>query len=245
MNLHCVYLAYEPQKEASFRNLVRWLGRDFKKVNFYVVKNNPMVEFSGDVVISGDNSCYEFSGYECAFIYLNNSNLVTHDDCVIFCNDTWDNHRYFSILDKFFFRNCIKSSSKSEIPCIFGRVDSLGFEFPKSWISTYFFGVNYAAYKKIKSFIPENILDTTEILVLSKVVRNIIFSNTAVCNFNTKERSAYVARKSKTILAEFAFSLSMDRSGVYLKDVYRNYSVVKYLTHFAFKSINKFKNNCK
>ncbi|ASJ97325.1 hypothetical protein [Shewanella marisflavi] len=158
-----------------------------------VVENNLSSVFnykaSGDVTfITGDNTLSEFSGWAKGIDYIKKCNIVNEGDIFLFGNDTFNNHRSFSVLDSLLFKWMASKLKKPE-PVIIGEVcrtnricslDGMAFS---SWVSTYLFMANV---KMVKRF-SEAIVSGRE--CIERVTdKYISFSNKRVCS----ELSAHI-----------------------------------------------------
>lgn len=112
--------------------------------NIIVVNNDSNVYIEN--TIKGDNSSYEFSGWDTAVDFLKNSGITA--DYIIFANDTFCHHRKWGFYQKIKFSYGFNKFIKNKRRGICGDRNSFSSNFSllniemSGWISSYLFVVN-------------------------------------------------------------------------------------------------------
>ena len=107
--------------------------------NKIVPENEPALNVQW---LKGSNTAGEFSAWDEGYSLLEQSNIKDNDDIVIFMNDTFCHHRFFTIYDRILYRRAVKRCSSKGI---YGELNSTGKIFAihqvafTAWISSYVF----------------------------------------------------------------------------------------------------------
>ena len=131
-----------------------------KKSLCMVISNNSNLkkpkDFNG-VFISGDNSSYEFSGWQKGLEYLIGRNKSKHVKSYIFANDTFCHHHKYTFIEKKMYTDAFKKLIKHhKAPILAGRLSSFNQNFSindvtlNEWVSTYIFGLTQQAMYSIE-----------------------------------------------------------------------------------------------
>lgn len=164
-NKYAVLLVYSNEcKQRAINSFVLYskfiIGDDCSIV---IVENNSASKYKyitkGSVThIKGDNRLSEFSGWQRGIDYISKNNVILKDDIFLFGNDTFNEHRFFSIIDSLLFKLML-SKLKVDEPIIIGEkcraggsftLDGVGFN---AWVSTYLFLANSAVVKSLNDTI--------------------------------------------------------------------------------------------
>ncbi|MEB5476806.1 hypothetical protein [Acinetobacter pollinis] len=157
-----------------YENAINKLKDISKKIgdrsfNLIVVNNDSTVYIPNS--ITGDNSAYEFSGWDSAVKDL--KYRINEGDYFIFANDTFCHHRKWKWYQKFKFSYAFNDFFKNKFNGICGDVNSFGKDFnlsgvvTQSWVSSYLFMINSSLILH-ESFKFDSIEDN-----ISKYVENI------------------------------------------------------------------------
>jgi hypothetical protein len=138
------YQNYTKESLKEFRLVLSLVDKNHKLI---LVNNGNMLIESGSniVVVKGDNKNWEFSGWDRGLKWIKE---INENDYIIFANDTFCQHRIWSIVEKTLFSRAFRKQIKKNITGIAGDVNTFGesFSIMKSsstnWVSTYLFGMN-------------------------------------------------------------------------------------------------------
>jgi len=143
-----VFLSYYPDPKGdtikAYQKAINFIAK--KEVKLIVV-NNSNNELPVDN-IEGDNSSWEFSGFQKGVEHLKAQFSLSKSDIIFFGNDTFSSHRVFSLLDLICYRKKLFGNLSNEKPMLIG--EKLPLSEPaqinglilSSWVSTYFFITN-------------------------------------------------------------------------------------------------------
>ncbi|MEH6712440.1 MAG: hypothetical protein V7733_14580 [Paraglaciecola polaris] len=169
--IYCLFLVYAPVNlDKSLLRLNRFLTLGGRKAKIIIINNGEQSYkiLSEDIdLIQGDNSFFEFSGWEKGKQYLEEQYTLKEDDSFCFVNDTFDKNHYFSWLTVWLYNKKLKLAAKHYSGFILGRVDSRNIEYKvdqlalSKWVSSYFFVVDYTAYQEL-IFINDNLRTAVE-----------------------------------------------------------------------------------
>jgi hypothetical protein len=172
MKLVILYVQYKPKSyTGSFEQLKSYVDKiPFCKKQYFIIDN----EYEGDVVqeignevskIGGDNSSWEFSGWQKGLDFLNAQKIEY--DLVLLCNNAFLMNDGSSLLERYAARAAYLSYF---LQSVVGRADSYGKEFQieshkmKSWVCTNSFFIPRRFIQKIKSVITFNSHDMERFL---------------------------------------------------------------------------------
>jgi hypothetical protein len=121
----------------------------FNKTNTQVLfvdnsgKIIPQSEHAANVQwLRGSNTAGEFSAWDEGYALLVQKDTMSKDDIVIFLNDTFCHHRFFTFYDRMLYRKAVASCTSNGI---YGELNSTGTTFTinelpvSAWISSYVF----------------------------------------------------------------------------------------------------------
>lgn len=147
--LVCYYEKYKVKAIDDFLKLLSEIRDDFSLI---VVNNNHSLlpyENVKVIEIDGSNVGGEFSAWDEGLSFIKNKHHeFKDDDLFIFANDTFNHHRFFSFIDKYYFKKAIFTALNEPHPVLVGEVNSFGESFTidgvraNGWVSTYLFSVN-------------------------------------------------------------------------------------------------------
>ena len=131
-----------------------------KKSLCIVISNNPNlqkpVDFDG-AFLSGDNSSYEFSGWQKGLEHFMRRNHSKNVKAYIFANDTFCHHHKYNFVKRKMYADAFKKLIRNhEAPVLAGRITSFGQSFSindvtlNEWVSTYIFGITQQAMRSIE-----------------------------------------------------------------------------------------------
>lgn len=249
-----VMLSYYPHYlDAALTEFIAILSSISHNYKVIVVNNNPdgnSLKLVDDhvVVIDGDNSSWEFSGWHVGLKYIKQTEHFSNANCIIFANDTLNKHRIFSFVDRKLFVNSIKSMPKTR-PAICGELNAIGAN-PESfsiymakangWISSYLYALNRPMLLRLDQFDMKSEFDRAllkynqhgfqfdSLLVsqnLSDYIRDWLFPDVARHGWYGSSRIAagnveLLKNKLRAILNEKFLSANCVASGGVLVDVY-------------------------
>lgn len=164
LNHIAIFVLFFGFKQNKFKEIKILINRICKnlfnnfKVDFYIIENNSKkydkIKHKYSNVLLGDNSCFDFSGWDSALEQLKNKRKLKKYDFICFANDTFINRNYTSGL-------FLKNFNKKKLPKI-DKFSAIGFldDFPKTtyinylpckiWIRSNFFFLSKEIIKKIK-----------------------------------------------------------------------------------------------
>ena len=136
-----------------------------------VIENAPMPRLAPartrTIVIQGDNSLREFSGWMAGVRYCEAQGWLDANPLLIFANDTFCHHNKFGLVTKrafaSSFRKLLRARSHAMIA---GELQGGAYELSilghacKSWISTYLFAMTTPLLRRIVSFVPPIDMDS-------------------------------------------------------------------------------------
>ena len=160
-----ILLAYYPP---YFNEAVRQFNRLLEtlpgRYSIVVVNNGPAPGQPGRdhvVVISGDNSTREFSGWDAGVEHCRRNGLLEDSDLVVFANDTSCHHNKFGPFTQSAFRRALRRLLEApHEPVAAGEIHALGKPFvidgltSDRWIATYLFGLSRAAMLRLGCLTP-------------------------------------------------------------------------------------------
>ncbi|HIF9248507.1 TPA: hypothetical protein ACX6Q2_003411 [Photobacterium damselae] len=244
INKYIVFVSYYPEYfKKSLDKLISLNRENISDLNIVVVNNNASNNLIGENktydLLVGDNSYWEFSGWEQGLDFLNKKYDLKDEDIIIFANDTFCQHRSFGVIDKYIFEKGFNRLYEEKNIAI-GDVDSFGKSFEicshtqKEWISTYLFGMHYGTVKKILPLSSLKSLED-EIFFLNGEIKGIDISislrkhleNWLLPNDNTgwykarKSDDNILKRKLLAILHEKKLSCNLLENDIKLVGVYK------------------------
>lgn len=232
-----LFFGYKENKfykiKAAINKICENLFYDFT-IDFYIIENNSKkfaaIKHKNSNILLGDNSCFDFSGWDAALKQLRNKRKLNKYNFICFANDTFLNRNYTSglFLDNF---------NKNKLPKI-DKFSAVGFldDFPKTtyvnnlpckvWIRSNLFFLSKEIIKKIKfltfpvkdkylfnnsttNFFKNKKLSKNWIAYMSSWLFNLVDQNYPEYKLNwiksrklTKKNIVYFKKKAKTIMSE-------------------------------------------
>lgn len=92
--------------------------------------------------LKGSNVAGEFSAWDEGYFFLKQKGLMSDNDVIVFMNDTFCHHRFFTLYDRILYRRAIKNCTHDGV---YGELNSTGADFSvndlplNAWISSYTF----------------------------------------------------------------------------------------------------------
>jgi hypothetical protein len=181
------YPAYFKKSSSRFKNMI---ANNSKNDTLTVaVNNNPsnIPEIIGfDIVLNGKITSSEFYAWDLAINYLRDEGFELDGVTFVLANDTFCQHRYYSLAhEKLFFRS-VKNIQGLNIPTLIGETNGLispfnilGFN-SDCWVSTYLFSFNYSFISKINNLLLD--FDEFKSCVMIDSDSRIFFTNNISCN---------------------------------------------------------------
>jgi len=146
MKVNIIVALYYPH---YFEKVKKEIFAIFNKSNFQVlfVDNhgkmfNEHVPENGVQWLRGSNIAGEFSAWDEGYELLARSGTMEKNDIVLFMNDTFCHHRFFTFYDRILYRRAI---ARCNSDCMYGELNSTGTVFSinelplTAWISSYVF----------------------------------------------------------------------------------------------------------
>ena len=215
------------------------------------LKNN-LPQNSNFKIVDGDNSSWEFSGWDRGII----KDDLHDNDVIIFANDTFCHHNYWGKYEKFLFEKqfakLIKKNSSKPFSAISGNVDTFGENFSlegcstSGWVSTYLFLVTATLLKQLDNKVTtRKLINYDEInddLIwdesisenLKKHINNWMFLNTDAQSGWYKKDDVdliYKSKKIQSILNEKDLSASCNENGGIIYDV-KDINILRKIRNF-------------
>ncbi|MBX9676895.1 MAG: hypothetical protein K2V71_09875 [Methylotenera sp.] len=202
--------------------------------------------------VLGTNRLHEFSGWSEGLDFIKEKYVDYYKESeYVFCNDTFCQHRTYTIFHRFIFSACCSLSFISNRPKIAGEVNSFGkdFEFNhlkfNTWVSSYFFAVNKHAMNLLRfDILPSNQLVSDYLLgghdekyffsdvmdlTLKKHLLHWLFHGGWYKSESLSQSNAEsLYYKARSIIAEFSLSSKAHANKIDFVD-----------TYFFIKKINK------
>lgn len=155
------YQDYLEDALVLFKDILNSLSGDFELIVVDNSQNNMTPAVDNDyVTIAGNNSAWEFSGWDRGIAYIREHCSYDSNTIFIFANDTVNKHRTFTWLDK---RAFVSGFGKMPLdrPCICGAVNEINAEDKNitvygmqtdKWVTTYLFAVNAKLFDLYEQF---------------------------------------------------------------------------------------------
>jgi hypothetical protein len=199
--IYCFYLIFNPADiEKSLGRLKKFLLSTGNSFKILVINNGEElfnVNANSIELIRGDNTFWEFSGWEKARQSLNSTTEFNVHDKFLFVNDTFDRNHSFSWMTSKLYQHKLSSLSKSK-GFVLGEMHSKaidfnidGYEF-RNWISSYFFLLDHKAYLST-SFVSKRLSDA----VLDVSDTEIKLDRAIVCDKLTRHINLWLRPKTK------------------------------------------------
>ena len=190
LTVYAVFLSYYPDKGGEvakkFIKDAKFLAGDKEFISIIVNNSGKPIEIES---IVGDNSAWEFSGFQSGINHLKSKYVLKSTDIVIFANDTYRRHRRFNILDLLSYKKAIFKNKYSSFPILIGErfnltAKAIISELPfTGWVSTYFFVTNGALLEHVNKL--DNFSCNTKLrLVDNKITFNEIVDENLASHIN-------------------------------------------------------------
>ncbi|NBA98228.1 hypothetical protein [Pseudomonas sp. R5(2019)] len=169
MKIYAIFLSFYKDYEESgineFTSLVESLGLEYE---LFIVSNRIDNSLSQNNFILGDNSNWEFSGWDKGIAKISS---FADEDIFIFCNDTFCFHRQWGVAERRRFLKAFTRLINSGEQGMSGEVNNVNKTFnlfghsTDRWISTYLFAMTGGLLKKNKNklSLPESQLENAVI----------------------------------------------------------------------------------
>lgn len=260
---------YEKYKNKAISDFFEFLSDIDDNFNLIVVNNNQSLPLYGGgdarvIEIFGSNRGGEFSAWDEGLHFIKDKYLVLKDsDRFVFANDTFNHHRFFGFIDKYYFKKAILESLNVPHPVLVGEVNSFGESFivdgvmANGWVSTYLFSMNF---NFLQTAIPFNMNDDYfSSLVKSTTKKEIIFTDLVSKNMAlhlnnwllpSKRKHQWYGGKNanlelfkfklKAIMNEKVLSINLAKCGGEMKNTYQNTPARLYLKarNFIYRLLN-------
>lgn len=157
--IYIIYLQYTGEHQdkglAHLRFVTCLLG--LHQSTIVIVDNSISTDYAESIsdtvhLIGGDNSCYDFSGYDKGVEWLKSNNIINDSDIIVLCNDSFFRnygHKYLKLFSNY---NIIKLIKEN---LLIGYTDSYPYEVIvfgkklKSWVRTNFYIMNANMLNKL------------------------------------------------------------------------------------------------
>jgi hypothetical protein len=200
--------------------------------NEVLAQNNQSLVSKNHYYINGSNTSWEFSAWDEGLDYFVNQFDINNNDVFIFSNDTFCQHRSFTILDELIFSNAISYCSYNDIAV--GHVDFIDKDFivfnrsVKQWISTFLFAMNY---KVVKGVVPFSECEKKDLAIDNLSIKvngcnesfNIHLTNWLLGHGWYKSETSdvnMIINKGKAIINEKVLSSKLEANRVDIRNVY-------------------------
>lgn len=138
------YQNYTNESLEEFKLLLSLVDKNYKLI---IVNNgNCLIESDKHIeVVEGENKNWEFSGWDKGLRWINE---INENDYIIFANDTFCQHRIWSLVERTLFSRAFRKQIQKKFTGITGDINTFGESFSimkkstANWISTYLFGMN-------------------------------------------------------------------------------------------------------
>lgn len=213
-NQYYILLCYYPEYFKKALGLYRKMLKAFPELQLFIIDNSVekviCKEHPNLMILEGDNTLGEFSGWQKAIDQIMLNKLVNSNDTFIFANDTANTHRCFTFIDHWLFRRAIKNN---QVNSLVGEINSSkkyftikGVNF-NQWASTYLFSLSGAYFLKNNGcIIPTDIIlpivDKVEAgkIIFSHQIDNVLSQHINTWLFPSKAKKGWYA--STTASAE-------------------------------------------
>jgi len=234
MNISVVYLQYDKNKYPySFQYITGCLNKIDANISYIVVDNfncNKSNEQFGNVhVIGGDNTNWEFSGWQKGFQYTRQN---IDSDLIIFCNDSLRSYRHKMLELEHLKKMLDRATSEKLFVGKIDRVAEVDFDFMNynlnEWICSNVFAAAPCAFDVVtidnsSMFDIDSIAgDVDRFLGNDKIginLRKHIYNWLSYCwhdKFNVRENIELFKHKTKAILNEKLLTAKMRENGYHL-----------------------------
>lgn len=142
-------LSYYPDKLEQSLALFARLDRIIGELQLVIIDNSLDRSVKGKypslTVVNGDNTLWEFSGWNCGIDWLRSNVPLAPHTPIIFANDTVTSHRLFTYLDCLIFSRALSRQGRQGGSFLLGDLNhskeelSLGGTSFDRWVSTYLF----------------------------------------------------------------------------------------------------------
>lgn len=268
-----IIVVYYPEYFKSAANTFIKLMRSIDQESDVIVVNNSDIDLSLDVIdnniilIDGDNSDREFSGWDKGLATAKIKNILQSTGVTIFANDTFNHHNRFGLVSKTIFKNAIINLYKNHhLRQVLGESWAMDDKYfvngivGQRWISTYLFAIDNITLSKIGSFIPllndknsiEKTSDAFKLWCADEKLSNHILSWLGYLEGSNKKwygsnnrlplQDLRIQGKINSILAEKYFSANCERHGAQIVDIFRS-RVSKFLRGLEKKPVKKIQKN--
>jgi hypothetical protein len=234
MNISVVYLQYDKNKYPySFQYITGCLNKIDAEISYIVVDNfncNKSIEKFGNVhVIGGDNTNWEFSGWQKGFEYTRGN---INSDLIIFCNDSLRSYRH-KMLELEHLKKMLERATKEKL--FVGKIDRVAevdFDFMNynlsEWICSNVFAAAPCAFENILidssiEFDIDSIAGDVDTFLgndnMGINLRKHIYNWLSFgwhSKFNVRENIELFKHKTKAILNEKLLTAKMRENGYYL-----------------------------
>ncbi|HED2736222.1 TPA: hypothetical protein R4Z56_004955 [Citrobacter farmeri] len=146
IKVNIIIALYYPQYYREVRETILSIFSNFDYYLVFVDNSGviiPDIEVDSNIKwLAGSNLAGEFSAWDEGYSYLNEQQDIMEDDIIVFVNDTFCHHRFFTGYDEKLYK---KAFLECDDNCIYGELNSTGEFFGinglkfSSWISSYFF----------------------------------------------------------------------------------------------------------
>ncbi|CAN4273159.1 hypothetical protein MCERHM32_01195 [Methylophilaceae bacterium] len=181
---------YPDYFEKSSIRFKKMIANNCNNETLTVAVNNNSIDIQKiegfDIVLDGKITSSEFYAWDFAINYLRNEGYKLDGVSFVLANDTFCQHRYFSLMhEKFFFRS-VKNIGYLNTPTLVGETNALKGSFnilglhSDRWVSTYLFSFNYIFISRINSLL----LDINQFNSCVRICPdgNVFIANNISCN---------------------------------------------------------------
>ncbi|ENF6043106.1 hypothetical protein R4R77_004770 [Citrobacter amalonaticus] len=182
IKVNIIIALYYPQYYTKVRKTILSVFSNFDYFLVFVDNSGKMIpDIEADSKVRwlpGSNLAGEFSAWDEGYSYLNEQYDIRENDVIVFINDTFCHHRFFTRYDEALYKKVLLECHDN---CVYGELNSTGEYFGindlnfSSWISSYIFlGTKNSIDKiiplnKVPSISVENAVIIEKNLILGKV----------------------------------------------------------------------------